>query len=82
MSAGEISARGSVISKQGSKFGFAQFTTGKSQDQNYHFLFRRIDSQAVQSEKEIHGLESHTLVSIDEGVVFRNPKPIGGCKTA
>ena len=71
-----------MISKPGSKFEFVQFTTGKSQDQAYHFLFRRIDPQAIESEKEIHGLERHTLVAIDEGVVFRNPKTIGCSKTA
>jgi len=70
-----------MVPKPGREFCFVQFAAGEGQHQAYDLLLRRINSQAAEAEKEVHGLECDTLVPVDEGVVSRNPKPIGGGQT-
>ncbi len=71
-----------MVAKPGGEFCFIQIAAGEGQHQAYNLFLRCIDSQAVQAEKEVHGLECDTLVPVDEGVVSGNPKPIGGGQTA
>ena len=60
------------------EFGFFELTAGQSQHHGDGLLLRSINPQAIEAEKEIHGLKGDAFVSIDEGVVPGDPKPIGG----
>ena len=70
-----------MVSKPGGELGFIQRAAGQGQHQANNLLLRRIDPQAVQAEKEVHSLERSTRVPVDEGMVSRYPKPIGGGQT-
>ena len=76
------SAWGGMVSKPGSELMFIQLAAGQSQHQADNHLLRSIDLHPIQAEKEVHGLERDTLVPVDEGVVSRDPKPIGGGQSA
>lgn len=65
-----------VVPEPGSQARLIQVTTRQREDRGYHPFLGGIDAEAVQTEEEVHGLEGHPLVSIDEGVVPGDPKAV------
>ena len=41
-------------------------------------FLRGVDTEPVQSQEQIHGLEGHTLVAVDKGVVLGNAEAVCG----
>lgn len=57
-----------------------QIPAREGEDEGDDVFFRRIDSEGVQPEEEVHRLEGDTLVAVHEGMIARESEPIGGCE--
>jgi hypothetical protein len=69
-----------VLSEPVGKRGFWQVTRGKSENQADHFGLLRVDTESVEAEEDVHGLEGDALVPVDEGMISSEPKPVGCCE--
>jgi len=66
-----------VLPKPGGECSLIERPTRKSEDKRHNFFLRSVNAKAVQPQEEVHGLESNPLISVDEGIVLRNPESIG-----
>ena len=55
-----------------------ELTTREGKNEKYDFLFGGLDSESVQAEKEVHGLEGDALVAVHERVVLGEAEPVRG----
>lgn len=58
--------------------GLIEVAARQGKNERDHILFRRIDAEPVQAEKQIHGLERDPLVAVYKRVIAREPESIGG----
>jgi len=75
---GEALPRDGVGSKPRGELSLTEGAAGDAEHERHDLFLLRLDSEAVQAEKDVHGLEGHTLVSIYEGMVVRQGESIGG----
>ena len=71
------SARNSVLAEPGGEIGFVELPTGERENHDDDFFLRCFNAEAVQPEEEIHGLESDSLVSVNERMVVGEAESIG-----
>lgn len=70
--------RDGVGSKPRSELSLADGAAGDGEHQRDDLFLPCVDSEAVQAEKDVRGLEGHTLVSIHERMVVRQGESVGG----
>lgn len=70
-------ARRHVVPQPIREGGLVELAAGEGESEEHDFLFTGLDSEPVQAEKEVHGLECDALVSVHEGVVLRETEPVG-----
>lgn len=73
---GSASAGSNVISEPRREAGLIEVTARQREDGGHDFFLGGINAKPVQPEEEVHGLEGHPLVPIDEWVVLRDPEPV------
>jgi len=69
-------ARVDVLPKPGSEAGLIELPSRQGKDGRYDVFFGGIERKAVQAEEQVHGLEGHPLVAVDEGVVLRDAESV------
>ncbi len=69
-----------MFSEPVSESGLVEVAARQREDERDDLLFGRINTEAVQAEEEIHGLEGDALVAVHEGVVAGESKAVGGCE--
>ena len=65
-----------VIAEPGGQGRFIQIAASQGEDRGDDFLFGSFDTEAVQTEEQVHGLKCDALVSIDERVVACDAKAV------
>jgi len=53
-----------------------EITARQGEDRNHNLFLGGIDTKPIQTKKEVHGLEGHPFVSVNEGVVLRDPEAV------
>jgi uncharacterized protein len=69
-----------VLAEPLSQVNLLQLASGQGEDDVRHVGFFRVDAQTVETEEDIHRLEGHPFVAINEGVIPSESKTIGCCE--
>jgi hypothetical protein len=81
LSQGGESARRDVLTEPGSETGLIEVSTRQRQDHGNDLLLGGFNAEAIQAEKEIHGLEGDAFVPINEGMVIGQTESICGSES-
>jgi hypothetical protein len=65
-----------VLTDPVSKLGFIELAGCEGQDKRHDSFLGGFDAETVKPEEEIHGLESHAFVPVNERMVVGEPKAI------
>ena len=66
-----------MFPKPGGEARLVEVAARQGEDGTDDLFFRGVDTEPVQSQEQIHGLEGHTLVAVDKGVVLGNAEAVG-----
>jgi hypothetical protein len=69
-----------VLSEPVGQSGFWQVTRGQRENQPDHLRLLRFDTESIEAEENVHGLEGDTLVPIEKRVISGEPKTVRCCE--